>query len=407
MMMGDIKYEQKPRDEQAEVDTVEIVDKFSHLFGLKSNEVCQAFTRPRVKVGTEMVTKGQNVAQCNGATGAIAKAIFDKLFQWLVKMCNRTLDTDLPRSFFCGVLDIAGFEIFDFNTIEQLCINFTNEKLQQFFNYHMFVLEQEEYKKEGIEWVTMNFGMDLQACIDLLEKPKGVFSTLEEQSIVPKATDQTFIAKLYETHEKKNPAFIKPKPGKSNKGNAHFICRHYAGEVGYNLDNWLEKNKDPLNNSVVELLQMYREQLRSLMTQLKSTHPSFVRCIVPNETKTPGAVENNLILHQLRCNGVLEGIRICRKGFPNRMLYPEFKQRYMILAAAELKGVVDSKAAAEIILKKIELSTELYKIGHTKVFFKAGILAALGVIFTKLQARARGKLMRIEFQIMLKKFQAA
>merc|ERR1712136_290882 len=395
MMMGDIKYEQKPRDEQAELMTIDVADKVAALLGIGSSDMCKAFTRPRIKVGTEMVTKGQNIDQCNNATGAIAKAIFDKLFQWLVKMCNRTLDTDLPRSFFCGVLDIAGFEIFDFNTYE---------KLQQFFNHHMFVLEQEEYKKEGIEWVTMNFGMDLHACIDLLEKPKGVFSTLEEQSIVPKATDQTFIAKLYETHEKKNPAFIKPKPGKSNKGNAHFICRHYAGEVGYNLDNWLEKKK---GGSMQTVSQMYREQLRSLMTQLKSTHPSFVRCIVPNETKTPGAVENNLILHQLRCNGVLEGIRICRKGFPNRMLYPEFKQRYMILAAAELKGVVDSKAAAEIILKKIELSTELYKIGHTKVFFKAGILAALGVIFTKLQARARGKLMRIEFQIMLKKFQAA
>merc|ERR1712136_537767 len=266
MLMGDMKYAQKPRDEQAEVDTLDVADKVAHLLGMSSADMCKAFTRPRIKVGTEMVTKGQNVAQCNGATGAIAKAVFDKLFQWLVKMCNRTLDTDLPRSFFCGVLDIAGFEIFDFNTFEQLCINFTNEKLQQFFNHHMFVLEQEEYKKEGIEWVTMNFGMDLQACIDLLEKPKGVFSTLEEQSIVPKATDQTFIAKLYETHEKKNPAFIKPKPGKSNKGNAHFIRRHSAGEVGYNLDNWLEKNKDPLNNSVVELLQ--KSSIELMRTEL-------------------------------------------------------------------------------------------------------------------------------------------
>jgi len=452
MMMGDMVYKQKPRDEQAEVESTGIADKFSHLFGLKSNEVCQAFTRPKVKVGTEMVTKGQNVDQCNNANGAIGKAIFDKLFQWLVKGCNKTLDTDLPRTQFCGVLDIAGFEIFDFNTFEQLCINFTNEKLQQFFNHHMFVLEQEEYKKEGIEWTMMSFGADLQACIDLLEKGNGVFSTLEEQSIVPKATDQTFIAKLYETHEKKNAAFIKPKPGK-NKGNAHFICRHYAGEVGYNLDNWLEKNKDPLNMSVVELLQkstlglmricfpavaeepkqqqggkkkkkkggsmqtvsmVYREQLRGLMTTLRSTHPSFVRCIVPNETKTPGGVDNNLILHQLRCNGVLEGIRICRKGFPNRMLFPEFKQRYMLLAAAELKGVVDSQQAAAIILKAVELGEQFYRVGKTKVFFKAGILAdmedyrdaALGRIFTKLQARARGKLMRIEFKKMLEKFQA-
>merc|ERR1719209_568596 len=450
MMMGDVKYEQKPRDEQAELMTIDVADKVAALLGIGSSDMCKAFTRPRIKVGTEMVTKGQNVEQCTSATGAIAKAVCDKLFQWLVKMCNRTLDTDLPRSFFCGVLDIAGFEIFDFNTFEQLCINFTNEKLQQFFNHNMFVLEQEEYMREGIEWEMMNFGMDLQACIDLLEKPMGVFATLEEQSIVPKATDETFKAKLYETHEKKNPAFIKPKPGK--KQNAHFICKHYAGDVGYNLDGWLLKNKDPLNPSVCELLQkskteliqtcfpaappedknaggkkkkkggsmqtvgaVYKQQLNSLMTTLRSTKPSFVRCIVPNEVKTPAVVDNNLILHQLRCNGVLEGIRICRKGFPNRQPYPDFFQRYKILAASQCAGVVDSKAATEIILKHINLDLALYKIGKTKVFFKAGTLAdledirdeILAVIMTKLQARARGKLMRVEFLAMLARVRAA
>merc|ERR1712042_392996 len=450
VMMGDMKYAQKPRDEQAELATIDVADKVSHLLGIGSADMCKAFTRPRIKVGTEMVTKGQNVQQCTSATGAIAKAVFDKLFQWLVKMCNRTLDTDLPRSYFCGVLDIAGFEIFDFNTFEQLCINFTNEKLQQFFNHNMFVLEQEEYMREGIEWEMMNFGMDLQACIDLLEKPMGVFAILEEQSIVPKANDETFKAKLYDTHEKKNPAFIKPKVGK--KTVAHFICKHYAGDVGYNLDGWLNKNKDPLNPSVVELLQkskgelvkvcfplkepeapsggkkkkkkggsmqtvgsMYRQQLNSLMTTLRSTKPSFVRCIVPNEIKTPAAVDNNLILHQLRCNGVLEGIRICRKGFPNRQPYPDFFQRYKILAAAQLAGVVDSKAATEIILKHIQLDEAKYRIGKTKVFFKAGTLADLeekrdeflAVIITKLQARARGKLMRVEFLAMLARVRAA
>merc|ERR1712142_76443 len=450
MMMGDMKYAQKPRDEQAEVDTLDVADKVAHLLGLSSADMCKAFTRPRIKVGTEMVTKGQNVDQCTSATGAIAKAVFDKLFQWLVKMCNRTLDTDLPRSYFCGVLDIAGFEIFDFNTFEQLCINFTNEKLQQFFNHNMFVLEQEEYMREGIEWEMMNFGMDLQACIDLLEKPMGVFAILEEQSIVPKANDDTFKAKLYETHEKKNPAFIKPKVGK--KSVAHFICKHYAGDVGYNLDGWLDKNKDPLNPSVVELLQkskwdlirvlfpavepeapsggkkkkkkggsmqtvgsLYRQQLNALMTTLRSTKPSFVRCIVPNEIKTPAAVLPELILHQLRCNGVLEGIRICRKGFPNRCQYPEFYQRYKLLAASQCGDIVDSKAASEIILKTIELPEPLYRIGKTKVFFKAGTLADLeekrdeflAVIITKLQARARGKLMRVEFLAMLARVRAA
>merc|ERR1712142_1297567 len=450
VMMGDMKYAQKPRDEQAEVDTLDVADKVAHLLGMSSADMCKYLCNPRVKVGTEYVTKGQTCPQVAYSQGALAKAIFERLFNWLRVNINEALSTTLPRSYFCGVLDIAGFEIFDFNTFEQLCINYTNEKLQQFFNHNMFVLEQEEYMREGIEWEMMNFGMDLQACIDLLEKPMGVFATLEEQSIVPKATDETFKAKLYETHEKKNPAFIKPKPGK--KQNAHFICKHYAGDVGYNLDGWLLKNKDPLNPSVVELLQksktelittcfpasppedknaggkkkkkggsmqtvgaVYKQQLNSLMTTLRSTKPSFVRCIVPNEIKTPAVVDNNLILHQLRCNGVLEGIRICRKGFPNRQPYPDFFQRYKILAAAQLAGVVDSKAATEIILKHIQLDLALYKIGKTKVFFKAGTLAdledirdeILAVIMTKIQARARGKLMRIEFLAMLQRVRAA
>merc|ERR1719309_1804118 len=261
-----MKFKQKGRDDQAEPDGTEAAGHIAVLSGVDPENMLTNYCKPKIKVGAELLVKGQTVDKATDSVGAMAKGMFDRLFTFLVNKCNVTLNTGMKRHSFIGVLDIAGFEIFDFNGFEQICINFCNEKLQQFFNHHMFVLEQEEYKKEGIEWVTMNFGMDLQACIDLLEKPKGVFSTLEEQSIVPKATDQTFIAKLYETHEKKNPAFIKPKPGKSNKGNAHFICRHYAGEVGYNLDNWLEKNKDPLNNSVVELLQ--KSSIELMRTEL-------------------------------------------------------------------------------------------------------------------------------------------
>merc|ERR1719511_501611 len=247
-----MKYAQKPRDEQAEVATLDVADKVAHLLGMSSADMCKAFTRPRIKVGTEMVTKGQNVEQCTSATGAIAKAVFDKLFQWLVKMCNRTLDTDLPRSFFCGVLDIAGFEIFDFNTLEQLCINFTNEKLQQFFNHTMFVLEQEEYMREGIVWVTCDFGMDLAACLELFEKPMGILPILEEETIYPKASDETFEAKLKAQHLGKHPNFAKAQ-SKTDK-NAHFAVVHYAGIVSYNVTGWLEKNKDPVNDSVVDIL---------------------------------------------------------------------------------------------------------------------------------------------------------
>ena len=141
---------------------------------------------------------------------------------------------------------------FQSNGFEQICINYTNERLQQFFNHHMFVLEQEEYKKEGIQWEMMNFGLDLQACIDLIEKPLGIFSILEEECIVPKASDKTFQEKLYNNHLGKHPNFGKPKPAKG-KAEAHFDLHHYAGTVSYSITGWLEKNKDPINTTVATL----------------------------------------------------------------------------------------------------------------------------------------------------------
>ncbi|XP_025235750.1 myosin-16 [Theropithecus gelada] len=446
MHFGNMKFKQKPREEQAEVDTTEVADKVAHLMGLNSGELQKGITRPRVKVGNEFVQKGQNMEQCQNSIGALGKAVYDKMFKWLVARINKTLDTKMQRQFFIGVLDIAGFEIFEFNSFEQLCINFTNEKLQQFFNHHMFVLEQEEYKREGIEWVFIDFGLDLQACIDLLEKPMGIFSILEEQCVFPKATDATFKAALYDNHLGKSSNFLKPKGGKGKGPEAHFELVHYAGTVGYNITGWLEKNKDPLNETVVGLFQkstvailallfkeeeaaagskkqkrgssfmtvsnFYREQLNKLMTTLHSTAPHFVRCIVPNEFKQSGVVDAHLIMHQLACNGVLEGIRICRKGFPNRLQYPEFKQRYQVLNPNVIpQGFVDNKKASELLLAAIDLDANEYKIGHTKVFFRAGILAKLedmrderlAKIMTMLQCRLRGFLMRVEFKKMLER----
>uniref|UniRef100_A0A8C9FT30 Myosin heavy chain 6 n=1 Tax=Pavo cristatus TaxID=9049 RepID=A0A8C9FT30_PAVCR len=446
MHFGNMKFKQRPREEQAEADGTESADKAAYLMGINSSDLVKGLLHPRVKVGNEYVTKGQSVEQVLYAVGALSKAVYDRMFKWLVVRINKTLDTKLPRQFFIGVLDIAGFEIFDFNSFEQLCINYTNEKLQQFFNHHMFVLEQEEYKKEGIEWVFIDFGMDLQACIDLIEKPLGILSILEEECMFPKATDMTFKAKLYDNHLGKSPNFQKPRPDKKRKYEAHFELVHYAGSVPYNIIGWLEKNKDPLNETVVGIFQkssnkllaslfesyvsadtdqggekkrkkgasfqtvssLHKENLNKLMTNLRSTAPHFVRCIIPNETKTPGAMDAFLVLHQLRCNGVLEGIRICRKGFPNRVLYADFKQRYRILnpGAIPEDKFVDSRKAAEKLLASLDIDHNQYRFGHTKVFFKAGLLGhleemrdeRLAKILTMIQARARGRLMRIEFQ---------
>ncbi|XP_056913438.1 myosin-7-like isoform X2 [Takifugu flavidus] len=447
MHYGNMKFKQKQREEQAEADGTEDADKSAYLMGLNSADLIKGLCHPRVKVGNEWVTKGQNVAQVNYSIGALSKSVYEKMFLWMVVRINQSLDTKQARQYFIGVLDIAGFEIFDFNTFEQMCINFTNEKLQQFFNHHMFVLEQEEYKKEGIEWTFIDFGMDLQACIDLIEKPMGIMSILEEECMFPKASDATFKAKLYDHHLGKSSNFQKPRIIKG-RPEAHFALMHYAGTVDYNINNWLVKNKDPLNETVVGLYQksnlkllsilfanyagadaetggkgkgskkkgssfqtvsaLHRENLNKLMTNLRSTHPHFVRCIIPNETKTPGAMEHPLVMHQLRCNGVLEGIRICRKGFPNRILYGDFKQRYRILNpnAVPEGQFIDNKKAAEKVLGSLDIDHNQYKLGHTKVFFKAGLLGLLeemrddrlALIITGIQARSRGLLARIEFQ---------
>ncbi|XP_016964090.1 myosin heavy chain, muscle isoform X18 [Drosophila biarmipes] len=446
MHMGGMKFKQRGREEQAEQDGEEEGGRVSKLFGCDTAELYKNLLKPRIKVGNEFVTQGRNVQQVTNSIGALCKGVFDRLFKWLVKKCNETLDTQQKRQHFIGVLDIAGFEIFDYNGFEQLCINFTNEKLQQFFNHHMFVLEQEEYKREGIDWAFIDFGMDLLACIDLIEKPMGILSILEEESMFPKATDQTFSEKLTNTHLGKSAPFQKPKPPKPGQQAAHFAIGHYAGCVSYNITGWLEKNKDPLNDTVVDqfkksqnklLIEIfadhpgqsgggeqakggrgkkgggfatvssaYKEQLNSLMTTLRSTQPHFVRCIIPNEMKQPGVVDAHLVMHQLTCNGVLEGIRICRKGFPNRMVYPDFKMRYKIMCPKQLKGVDKDKKATEIIIKFIDLPEDQYRLGNTKVFFRAGVLGQmeefrderLGKIMSWMQAWARGYLARKGFK---------
>merc|ERR1719511_193986 len=332
-------------------------------------------------------------------------------------MCNDTLiDASLKKANFCAVLDIAGFEIFEYNGFEQISINFVNEKLQQFFNNHMFVVEQELYQAEGLNVAMQDFGMDLAACIIMFEKPMGIWAILEEESLFPKATDKSFEDKLKAQHLGKSAPFAKPQ-SKTDK-NAHFAIIHYAGTVSYNVTAWLEKNKDPVNDTVVDCLKrasnellvflwrdhpgqsappdeggdkkkkkkgggaktvssVYLVQLTDLMTTLHSTEPHFIRCIVPNTHKQPLEVETELIMHQLTCNGVLEGIRVCMLGFPNRMLYPDFKSRYAILGAKEIASSSDNKVAVYALMDKVGFPREKFQLGHTKVFFRAGALAGL------------------------------
>ncbi|XP_039734645.1 myosin-14 [Pteropus medius] len=452
LQFGNIVLKKERNTDQASMPDNTAAQKLCRLLGLGVTDFSRALLTPRIKVGRDYVQKAQTKEQADFALEALAKATYERLFRWLVLRLNRALDRS-PRqgASFLGILDIAGFEIFQLNSFEQLCINYTNEKLQQLFNHTMFILEQEEYQREGIPWTFLDFGLDLQPCIDLIERPAnppGLLALLDEECWFPKATDKSFVEKVAQ-EQGGHPKFQRPR---HLRDQADFSVLHYAGKVDYKANEWLMKNMDPLNDSVAALLhqstdrltaeiwkdvegivgleqvsslgdgppggrprrgmfrtvgQLYKESLSRLMATLSNTNPSFVRCIVPNHEKRAGKLEPKLVLDQLRCNGVLEGIRICRQGFPNRILFQEFRQRYELLTPNAIpKGFMDGKQACEKMIQALELDPNLYRVGQSKIFFRAGVLAQLEEerdlkvtdIIVSFQAAARGYLARRAFQ---------
>merc|ERR1712168_319885 len=434
--LGNAKWKQKGREEQAEPDGMEEVTKAAKLMGVDADFFVDTFMKPKLKVGEDFVKKGQNKDQVAFAVSATSKSLYARMFDWVVLLVNDSLDTPNPRKQFIGVLDIAGFEIFELNVLEQLLINYTNERLLQFFNHHMFVQEQEEYKAEGIQWAFVDFGMDLIVTIELIEKKMGILAMLEEECIVPKATDKTYLEKMMNKHLGKHNSFAKPKPPKKGMPEAHFALHHYAGTVGYNVTGWLFKNKDPVNDAVIGMMQgatnaivslvfqetgekkkgssmatisaAHRESLLKLMASLHSTHPHFVRCIIPDEIKKSGHVDAPLVMHQLNCNGVLEGIRICMLGLPNKVPYADFMARYSIVAPKVFADLgSDPKACAQKALVTAGLDADDFRCGHTKVMFRAGRLSkleeireeALSVIVLKMQAHVRKCLVAVTYKV--------
>uniref|UniRef100_A0A3Q2WDD9 Myosin-10-like n=1 Tax=Haplochromis burtoni TaxID=8153 RepID=A0A3Q2WDD9_HAPBU len=457
LQFGNISFMKEKNHDQASMPDNTAAQKLCHLLGINVLEFTRAILTPRIKVGREYVQKAQTKEQADFAVEALAKATYERLFRWLVHRINRALDRRQRQgASFIGILDIAGFEIFQLNSFEQLCINYTNEKLQQLFNHTMFILEQEEYQREGIEWNFIDFGLDLQPCIDLIERPAnapGVLALLDEECWFPRATDRSFVEKL-SAEQGSHPKFFK---SKQPRGEADFSIIHYAGKVDYKANDWLVKNMDPLNDNVASLLhqssdhfvselwkevdrivgldqvssgessapvtfgaaglktkkgmfrtvgQLYKESLTKLMATLRNTNPNFLRCIIPNHEKRPGKLSPHLVLDQLRCNGVLEGIRICRQGFPNRIPFQEFRQRYEILTPNAIpRTFMDGKQASELMISALELDKNLFRVGQSKVFFRAGVLAHLEEerdlkitdTIIRFQSAARGFLSRKAF----------
>jgi myosin-5 len=385
-------------------------------------------------VKKQLVTRGEKIMsnltqqQALVVRDSVAKYIYSSLFDWLVEVINSNLSPPEVLSHahsFIGVLDIYGFEHFAKNSFEQFCINYANEKLQQEFNAHVFKLEQEEYVREQIDWKFIDFS-DNQPCIDLIEGKLGVLSLLDEESRLPMGSDDQFVTKLHHNFgSDKHHFYKKPRFGKS----AFTIC-HYAIEVVYESDGFIEKNRDTVPDEHLEILRassnsfltevlevsavarekdsaaiqktgavaasgrrvgpssrkptlggIFKSSLIELMNTIHSTDVHYIRCIKPNEGKEAWKFEGPMVLSQLRACGVLETVRISCAGYPTRWTYEEFALRYYMLVPStqwtpEIRDMADQILSRALGSGKTD-GTDRYQLGISKIFFRAGMLAFL------------------------------
>lgn len=386
------------------------------LLGLDATNFAKWLVRKQITTRSEKIVSNLDHKQSLVVRDSVAKYIYSGLFDWLVELINTDLVADEVKgskvNSFIGVLDIYGFEHFDKNSFEQFCINYANEKLQQEFNQHVFKLEQDEYVKEEIEWTFIDFS-DNQPCINLIEAKLGILGLLDEESRLPGGSDDGWINKLYQTFDKPDHRFFK----KPRFANNSFIVSHYAMDVTYEAEGFIEKNRDTVPDEIVELLQattnpflkkvldrvseaaqaiaaeaqqsssrtikrkptlgsIFKGSLIELMATINSTNVHYIRCIKPNEEKAAWKFSGPMVLSQLRACGVLETIRISCAGFPTRWTYAEFASRYYMLIRSD-EWSSDVQKLCDLILQKSIPSEDKYQLGKTKIFFRAGMLAYL------------------------------
>ncbi|KAM2542693.1 hypothetical protein TB2_022090 [Malus domestica] len=374
----------------------------------------------------ETITKSLDPDSAAISRDALAKIVYSRLFDWLVNKINNSIGQDPDSKNLIGVLDIYGFESFKTNSFEQFCINLTNEKLQQHFNQHVFKMEQEEYTKEEIDWSYIEF-IDNQDILDLIEKkPGGIIALLDEACMFPRSTHETFSQKLYQTF-KDHKRFNKPKLSPTD-----FTICHYAGDVTYQTEFFLDKNKDyvvaehqallsaskcsfvsglfPLlpeesakQSKFSSIGSQFKQQLQSLLETLSAIEPHYIRCVKPNNQLKPAIFENSAVLQQLCCGGVMEAIRISCAGYPTRKTFAEFTSRFKVLAPEVLNGSVDEVTACKKLLQKVNLKG--YQVGKTKVFLRAGQMAELDAYRSEVLGRSASIMQRkVRSYLCRKKF---
>ncbi|XP_067322572.1 unconventional myosin-VIIa isoform X3 [Anolis sagrei] len=402
--MGNLRYEARSYDN---LDACEVVHSASlitaaSLLEVEPQDLMNCLTSRTIITRGETVSTPLSMEQALDVRDAFVKGIYGRLFVWIVEKINAAIyrppsqeHKSVRRSI--GLLDIFGFENFTVNSFEQLCINFANENLQQFFVRHVFKLEQEEYNLENINWQHIEF-TDNQDALDMIAiKPMNIISLIDEESKFPKGTDATMLNKLNSQH-KLNTNYIPPR----NNYETQFGINHFAGVVYYETKGFLEKNRDTLHGDIIQLVHssrnkfikqifqadvamgaetrkrsptlssQFKRSLELLMRTLSVCQPFFVRCIKPNEYKKPMLFDRELCVRQLRYSGMMETIRIRRAGYPIRYTFVEFVDRYRVLMPGvkpaykqgDLRGTC--QRIAEAVLGK----DDDWQIGKTKIFLK-------------------------------------
>eukprot|EP00111_Clytia_hemisphaerica_P023422 TCONS_00069001-protein len=413
--LGDIEFSVDSRfshqGEKSKVTNKNILETVSALLCVNKNKLEEALTINSSVTAGEIIKRNNTVDQALDCRDATAKVLYNRLFTWIVKRINSLLraeDKTQTTHSRISILDMFGFENFEANSFEQLCINVANEQLQFYFNEYIFVWEFEEYATEGIKAVPFEFNNN-KPILDLsLQKPVGILALLDEESRFPMATDMTLVEKYHDNIES---PYLKT----SRDTSSSFLIKHYAGDVKYDSTGFLEKNRDTLSVDVVETIQAssdetiaqlieesaasllglekhtdrkkslvattnrfhqtvsthFRLSLRNLMSKVIKSDPHFVRCIRPNLQNKPNVIIPSMVLNQLRCTGVLETINIRQKGYSERLPFEQFVELYRFISYQYVDVVPRDKETCLQLLRASNIDPEeTWGVGRTKIFLR-------------------------------------
>ncbi|XP_048478873.1 myosin heavy chain 95F isoform X9 [Plutella xylostella] len=412
--LGNIEFEEDPSDTRGgchvKPSSEGTMATAAGLLGVDSGELRMSLvsrlmqsSRGGMK-GTAIMVPLKMYEACN-ARDALAKAVYSRLFDHIVHRINASIPFQ-ASAYYIGVLDIAGFEYFQMNSFEQFCINYCNEKLQQFFNERILKNEQELYKREGLHVPEIRF-TDNQDCIDLIEsKSHGIFQLLDEESKLPKPEFGHFTHSVHKQLGGTNsrlqlPRASRLKAHRTLRDDEGFLLRHFAGAVCYNTNQFIEKNNDALHASLEFLVQesssalvqqlfqtsdnnnakgklnfisvgsKFQTQLTQLMDKLKQNGTNFIRCIKPNSRMVGASLEPGLVLTQLECSGTIAVLELMEHGYPSRAPFHDLHQMYKSYLPPKLHKL-NARTFCEAVLHSFKLSDKDYKFGVTRVFFRPG-----------------------------------